>query len=523
MRSRILRAVIGVAGVVFVSKLLGLLREMVIARQFGTSAEYDVYLIGVMLPALLAGVLAFASYFLTVPYLTRLFTQTLETGAARTRVWSSFNVTVLVAILVTILTIFAAPWLMRFWGGGYDEARFAQVIFYSRMTAGIILLTTTEAFLRAALNARDVVTYPAAGLVLFNVIAVGTVLLFSERYGVGAIALGLIAGLLAQNLMLVVRALPSGLVPQFTTSFSGNDIRPLGAVAGLLILTELLNRSYFLIDRYFAPRFGDGIIAALNYSQVLVQLPDAIVGFSIASVLFPLFAEHSADNDEQKFSYLFHKAIIGGLLVAVPLAVLFFTNASDIIQLIFRRGQFDTRSTEMTAAVLRPYVPAIVALFAISTSIRACYAQGWVKQVLGLTLGALVLKFITTSFLSDWFGYPGISMATSVSQVTLSAALLWLVMRLARTSASLRLVSSIARLVVIGLICTVTMYFLNPAIGRIINSVAWSQALSRVVVSAACLGVIFSLLAWFSGFDGELRKFFAAGASSPDKPVSNGA
>lgn len=514
MKSRTIQVVASVAVVVFVSKVLGLLREMVIARQFGTSPDYDLYLLAVMLPALLAGVLGFASYYLAVPYLTRLFLKSPDDHAIRQGFWSLLNGTLVAGVALTVISVLVAPYVMRFWTAGFDDIQFARILFYSRVTAVIILLTTTEAALRAALNARSIVAFPSAGFILFNLVSIGTMLLFSRQFGAGAIAYGLIGGLLAQNIMLALRLWAGGLFPRFSANIVTTDTRLLFVTAGLLVITELVNRSYFLIDRYFAPTFGSGIISALNYGQVLVQLPDAIVGFSIASVLFPLFAEHSAEQDAARFSYLYQRAIIGGLLVAVPLAVFFYANAADLVQLLFRRGAFDSASTTMTAAVLRPYTPTIAALFIISTSIRACYAQGWTRHVLALAFFALLIKFAATPLLSEPLGYPGISAATTVSQVTLALALIWLVIAKAKVQNIPGFLSQLTRLGLIAGICAVILYFVNPALAHVCPGTDWLSAFGRVALSAICLAVLFIVLTSLSGFREYIRQMIFLGHRS---------
>ena len=90
--------------------------------------------------------------------------------------------------------------------------------------------------------------------------------------------------------------------------------------AVVLFAIEIFNRIYFLIDRYFALQFEDGVISSLNYSHVLIQLPEAVVGFAIGSVLFPHFSRTSI-SDLKRFASLFQKSIIGSLMLSIPLAI----------------------------------------------------------------------------------------------------------------------------------------------------------------------------------------------------------
>jgi len=508
MASGRLKAVFGVAGVVFLSKLLGLAREMVIADKFGTSAEYDLYLIAIILPALAYGVINFASFYLFVPYLTRKLeknTDALELGGWKTA-WSLFNFTFTGALVVTLIIILGAPLIMRIWAGDYAPEQFEMIIFYSRVTAFIVLLGISEAFLRAVLNVKKIFTYPAAGPIIFNFFSILCIILFSGKLSVGAIALGLMAGLFLQNVYLVLRLAGLKALGGFNLSFKYIDFRELMTMAGILILIELLNRSYFMIDRYFAPQFGEGIISALNYSQVLVQLPDAVVGFAIASVLFPLFSRTYDKNNLFRFNALYQKAVIGGLLVAVPLAAVFYINAGEIIHLIFYRGVFDTASLTKTAQVLKPYTPTIIALFVISTSLRACYGRGLARQVLVFTIILLVTKFLTTALLPLWFGYAGISAATSISQVGFAVLLFLLIIKRHRMESKGKFVFSIIKIFLAGIIGFVLVYYVNHIAGGYLVEMSRYTSVLKIAISSAAVLLFYGLPVYLFGFGDYIKE-----------------
>ena len=508
MASSRIKAVFGIAGVVFLSKILGLLREMVIADRFGTSADYDLYLIAIILPALAYGVVNFASFYLFVPYLTRAFERR-ENGpdvSGWKAAWPLLNVSLLAALAITVAMILGAPWLMKVWAGGFSPEQYETIVFYSRLTALMVVLGTSEAFLRAVLNVKKIFTYPAAGPIIFNLLSILCIAALAGKISVGAIAVGLLTGLLAQNIYLLFRLirLKTGKTYRFT--FDTGRMKALTATAGVLLLIELMNRSYFMIDRYFAPRFGEGIIAALNYSQVLVQLPDAVVGFAIASVLFPLFSRTADESDRARFNELYRKAIVAGMLTAAPLAVLFYADAAQIVHLIFYRGVFDFDSLEKTARVLRPYTPTIAALFIISTSVRACYGRGWARSVLWFTVLLLASKFAATALLPRWFGYPGISAATSLSQVGFALLLLALVVRRSRMEAWGRLAGQLVKIAAAGAVGLAgVLVFERMAGAALFEGFSRPTALLKIVLDGVVLAIIYGLLVYFMGF-GEYIK-----------------
>lgn len=498
--SRSLAAILGVAVVIFISKILGLGREVVVAERFGTSAEYDLYLIAVMLPALAYGVINFASFYLLVPYLTRTMETNRDSNAEWQPIWGLFNVSLLSALGVTLALILVAPYLMRIWAGEYLADDFARIVFYSRVTAAMVLLGTSEAFLRAILNVKRIYTWPAGGYIVENLFFIISVLLLAKVFSVGAIVIGLLGGMVAQNVYLLLRLTPMGALGRYTFSVGAEHLPVVLPTLTVLIVIELLNRSYFLFDRYVATEFGEGIISALNYSQVLVQLPDAIVGFAIASVVFPMFSGAETDQSRADMSETYRNAIVGGMLLTIPLATFFLLSASDLVQVIFLRGAFDATSLNMTASLLRPYTPTIIALFVISTSLRVAYGRGWAKAVLAFTVVALLIKASATFILPRAYGYEWITFATSMAFVTFASSLFVLcLLRLVRDQAR-NLLFDILKLFIAGAVAWVAGFWLAGVMTQAIEGTSFMSAIARLLVSGVIILGAFVAAAFALGF-----------------------
>ncbi len=501
--TRSIAAIVGVAGVVFVSKILGLGREMVVADRFGTSAEYDLYLIAVMLPALAYGIINFASYYLLVPQLTR-YLDTRPADSGWRTIWGLFNRSILLSVALSALIMLSAPLVMKIWAGEYGQSDYARIVHYARLVALMVVLGTSEAYLRALLNVRGIFTWPAGGYIVENSLFILSVLLFHSTLGIGAIVVGLLGGMVGQNLFLAARLIPSGGLARYRPSVSIDKMDGMMVTIFLLLAIELVNRSYFLFDRYVAADFGVGIISSLNYSQVLVQLPDAVVGFAIASVVFPRFAKTDNALNTDSVAILYRNAIVGGMLLTIPLAAFFLVNAADLIQVVFLRGRFDTDSVQMTATLLRPYTPTIVALFVISTSLRAAYGQGWVKQVLWIALVALMVKASATLLLPRLIGFQGITVATTLSQLILAVGLLWLcVSRINAPRSSL--LFAICRLLVAGLVSLGCGYLIANALASLWPDTGFLPALLRLSVSGLSILAAFLAASLILGF----RPYFA--------------
>ena len=509
MPGRLRTAIFSVAGIVLVSKALGFVREMVIADKFGTAAEYDLYLIAIMLPALAYGVLNYASFYFFVPYFSRTLGGSNDPTDGRGAIWPPMRMSVLVAVAVTAAIIVAAPYLMRIWAADYLAAEFSRIVFYSRVTAVIVVLGTVEAVVRAFLNVKNIYTYPAAGYIIFNALSILSVIFLHERFSVGAVAIGLVGGLLVQNAYLLCRLVSFKPTAASGRSAFGEGAGALMSAAGMLVLIELINRSYFLIDRYFAPQFGEGIVSALNYGQVLVQLPDAVIGFAIGAVVFPLFSSSLSKADYACFAAVYEKTISGALLLSVPLAVFLLTNAEDVVYFVFQRGAFTENSVSITAAVLRPYAPTVIALFIVSASIRACYAGGWQAQVFGFAVVLFVTKLAATWLLPRWLGYPGISAATSLAHAGYALLLLGFIVRKTRTGSTRPFVWRLGRILLAGGLSLLVIMLLQDFWPAGLNGAGRSLAVARMALSGAILATAYVALLWILGLGASLAELLS--------------
>jgi putative peptidoglycan lipid II flippase len=506
MSGRAAKAVFGVAGVLLISRLLGFVREIVIADIFGTSAQYDMYLLAIMLPALAYGVLNFASIYLFVPYLSRKMDASSgdDPSARWSDVWPATNMAVLTAFGVAAAIALLAPLLMRIWADNYLAADFDTIVFYCRLMAIMVVLGTTEAFMRAFLNVKRIFTYPAAGYIVFNVFCVLAIIVLNRQLSVGAIALGWLGGLFVQNLYLLARILSFKPFEKFVRTVFNKDTSAILATGSILIIIELINRSYFLIDRYIAPKFGEGVISALNYSQVVIQLPDSIIGLAIGAVVFPMFSQASGDSSERRFGDVYQKAVTGALFLAVPIAAFFFVNAGDLVYLLFHRGQFDMTSVQLTTTVLKPFTPSIVALFVISTSIRACYSGGWAKQVFIFAVIIFITKYAATILLPQWMGYAGITVATTIAHVGFAAFMTVFLTRRVPATDKPRFVFNVIMLLVVGVLAAAVTNYSNSLIAPLFTAGDIVDTTVKLVVSGLILLIVYWLCISFLG----MRKMF---------------
>ncbi|MEW5923926.1 MAG: lipid II flippase MurJ [Candidatus Zixiibacteriota bacterium] len=452
------QAILGVSGIVLISKLLGFVREMVIAERFGTSLEYDIFLIAIAAPIFFNVVIVRATNFLLVPFLSGKINKTGETDSSR-GTWGVINSLLAVVLFLILLIILLAPYLVRLIGPDLEGESLSNGIFYCRAISVLVLFGFAESMLRSALNVMKSFVYPAIGTIVLNIVAISTIYLFSGGLSVKAILLGLILGYFLQVIFLLIRVKYTGFFKNFRVQLFGPETVKVFSVGGAIIAVELLVSTYFLIDRYFASGLREGVVSALNYCSLLVNLPVSIIGFAIASVTFPYLSENSHIEGNSRFARVLHSALTLALVFGLPCGLFYLLFPQELTAAVFFRGAFDLYSLEITSKILITLAPYLVCLFVYTILIQACYSSGHQKTVFYVAVISVIMKGFLTWLLMGWMDYPGIGLATSIVQLFTVGMLSWILYHDGKLDEIKKLAVNIFKVVAASIPLLITGYY----------------------------------------------------------------
>lgn len=398
------------------SRVLGFVRDAVIAREFGASGATDAYLVAYTLPYALQAVLGVAFISVIVPIITAYLVKD-----DRTEAWRAmsiiFNWTVVILMGITILGMVLAPWLIKLLAPGFAGETFdltvslTRIIFPSIVFMGVGMLAT------GVLNANGVFGVPAFAPAFANIIVILSVLIFAGQYRVH----GLAAGTLAAFIGFLIIQLPYLQKLGFEWKWDWDKAHPAVKKAGATIfpitLAIAINQIYLAVNRIFASGLEPGSITALDFAYRLMALPLGIFVAAIATAIFPAFSRYAADNDKEGLA----KSLTTGMalvsLIAIPSAAGLMVIREPLIQVVFERGAFDAYATERTAAALWYFSLGLWAVGANTVVTRAYYALNMVRVPLILGLFCAMLNVLFSIALMPIFGHGGLALANSLSAI----------------------------------------------------------------------------------------------------------
>jgi len=491
------QATIGIALLVLISKGIGFLREIIIAYRFGTTIEYDVYLVAVSIPIALYSLFSYAFSNLFIPNYSQAVSG-VDKESGLKAVWADFNLSLLAATVAMLSLIALAPQIIRLIAPGFHAAHLPEAALIMRVSAVIIILAVFEAFFRSVLNAEKSFLIPAAGPILANAFIIGAIVFFGGSLSTHAILYGLVLGYLAQTLMVYVPFRKIKILDHFHVGFLRDHSGKFITAALIILIIESASQVYAIVDRYFASGMDAGVVSALGYTYLLIMLPVAIFAYALSTALFPYVTDAFVGQDRGRGAYLLTRGITVSLLLALPTTMILWVFSDEIVILLFRRGAFNMQSVVHTATLLKYMALGLSGQFIIWVMTRPYYAARKYGVLIAYVGVALATKTVISIIGVKSWGYIGLAVASSISY-TAAAALLLLSARrmLTRVDAGCILVYFIKVLIATaaGYFAARLMYGLTVAgqdgFGRL--AVGLSAAMAVTILAVLAVGYVLNI------------------------------
>ncbi len=340
------------------SRVLGLVRETVIATLFGASGLVSAFRIASSVPAmifdlLIGGMLSAA--------LVPVFSQVAE-EEGRPALWALFSrvaslIGVALAAVVLLLELLAPQiaWLL---GGGFEPELQAALARMIRFLAPAVLFFGLSGAVTGLLYALKQFTYPAFGAAVFNLGIVIAAPLLAGRLDAFSLALGVLLGSLFQ-LLIQVPGL-RGAKLRFSLDLSHPGLRRILALYLPIALGLIVSNLQIAIDRRLASSTGESSAAWMANATAIIQLPHGLVAVAISLAVLPTLSRLSAAGDLDGFRRTLGQGLRLVLVLIVPVTLGLLVLSKPIIALIFQHGAFSAHDTFQTTRALRYYLIGLI-------------------------------------------------------------------------------------------------------------------------------------------------------------------
>lgn len=515
MSKKLLKSGMIVSAMTLISRILGLVRDVVIANLLGAGASADLFFFANKIPNFLRRLFAegaFAQAF--VPVLTE-YDKT-KPRAEVTQLIAAVSGTL--GTIVTVITIlgvlgssvitamFGFGWFLEWYQGGAEAYKFELAADMLKITFPYLWFITFTALSGAILNTLGKFAVAAFTPVFLNIAIISCALFVSPHLAQPefGLAIGVFLGGAIQFLFQLPFMKKEGMLvkPKWDWHHPGVvKIRTLMIPALFGVSVSQIN---LLLDTFIASFLQTGSISWLYYSDRLLEFPLGLFGIAIATVILPSLSSSHVGKSEAQFAKTIDWGIRMVTLLGFPAMLGLIVLAEPMLRVLFMRGEFDMQDVSMASMSLFAYGSGLLSFMLVKVLAPGYYSRQDTKTPVKFGIIAMVSNMGLNIIFAIPFGYVGLAIATSLS-ATLNAFLLWFgLYRGGVYQQQEETVSVLLRIVIAGLLMAALVLYINPELAQWTQFTLFESAYRLFALIA--LAVISYLLA--AGFMGlRIRHF----------------
>ncbi|MDP2829565.1 MAG: murein biosynthesis integral membrane protein MurJ [Sulfuricellaceae bacterium] len=389
----LLKALATVGSMTLLSRVLGFVRDTIIARAFGAGIATDAFFVAFKLPNLLRRLFAEGAF--SQAFVPILAEYKNKQGHEATRDLVDHVATLLALILfvVSVIGILAAPVVVYLSAPGFadESAKFDLTVQLLRYIFPYIFFISLVSLASGVLNTYSRFAVPAFTPALLNLSFIGCALWLTPYMNPPVLALAvavLLGGILQLGLQLPFLA-KIGLLPRWRLNLKDEGVWRILKLMGPAVLGVSVAQISLLINTIFASFLDTGSVSWLYYADRLMEFPTALLGVALGTILLPSLAKHYADDDPQQFSSLLDWGLRLTLILALPAALGLAMLAVPLISTLFFYGKFSLHDLWMTREALMAYSAGLLGLIMVKILAPGFYARQNIKTPVKIALFTL--------------------------------------------------------------------------------------------------------------------------------------
>jgi putative peptidoglycan lipid II flippase len=428
----LLRALATVSGMTLVSRILGFVRDALIARLFGAGLATDAFFVAFRIPNLLRRLFAegaFSQAF--VPILAEYKTRNGQ-GETRLLVDRVASVLTLALLGVSAIGILTAPWIIYVSAPGFSAMpeKFDLTVAMLRITFPYLLFISLVSLSGGILNTWSRFAVPAFTPTLLNLSFIFCALVLAPYFHPPVLVLAwavLLGGVLQLALQLPYLA-RIGMLPRARPGFTDPGVRRVLKLMGPAVFGVSIAQVSLLINTIFASFLANGSVSWLYYADRLMEFPTGMLGVALGTILLPSLSKYYSSDAAEQYSRLLDWGLRLTLLLALPAAVALALLAVPLISTLFRYGEFSVQDVWMTRQALVAYSIGLLGLILVKVLAPGFYARQNIRTPVKIAVITLVATQLMNLALIGPLKHAGLALAIGLG-ACLNAGLLYYKLR----------------------------------------------------------------------------------------------
>ena len=391
----LLKALAKVGSMTFVSRILGFVRDTLIARVFGAGMLSDAFIVAFKIPNLLRRISAegaFSQAF--VPILAEYKSQRSfeETQGLVNRVATWLAI---ILVIVTLLGMLAAPLIVSLIAPGFraDLTKMQLTVELLRITFPYIFFISLVSMAGGVLNTYNRFGIPAFTPVWLNVSMIAAVLFFADHFAepIKVLAWAVFIGGFLQLVFQIPFLKEIGLLPKFDIRRDDEGVWRILKLMGPAVLGVSIAQVSLILNTIFASFLVTGSVSWLYYADRLMEFPTGVLGVALGTILLPSLSKAFASKDESEYSQLLDWGLRLTFILAAPAAVALAVLAAPLVTALFYYGKFTPLDVAMTQQALIAYSIGLLGLILVKILAPGFYARQNIKTPVKIGVFTLVI------------------------------------------------------------------------------------------------------------------------------------
>ncbi len=474
--------------ITLIVKTLGLLRDIIFANYYGTGYVATAFFTSTRIPTQLVDIiLSSAIVSIFVPVFNEIL-QKSNKEKANDFANNFINIISVLSAIIAIFGIIFAPQIVKLLAGGFDDKTYELTVNLIRITFPMIIFTSIAFSFVGFLQSYGEFNIPSMISGISNLIIILFLIFFRENFGIQGVAFCMVFAWLWQVLIQLPFAKKYGY--KFKPSFKIKDenIKRVFMLAIPVIISTAVLPINNLVSTRIASGISESAISILEYAYKLYLVISGVFTYAIGNIIFPELSRNNADNSKEKVINLIHKAIKILSFLLIPLTVGIMIYRTDIIKIIYERGEFTRESTLMTSSTLLFYSIGILGSGFVEIMNKSFYAKQDTKSPLKVGIIVIILNIALSIIFGKVMSYNGLALATSLSTIINAVILIIMANKKEEGIINKDVIKSIFKMLLCSIIMGVVVFYTNKILLKSLNE-GFLNDVIRIMIGAI-LGIM---------------------------------
>jgi len=398
------------------SRVIGFLREMMIAAFFGAKKFTDSYVVASAIPGILAGLVSGALASVFIPIYAELNEKKGRDEAEKFARIIFYDL-LLILIIITAISYLISPAIISILAPGFNEETKSLTINFTYIMLPAIIFWGTYGIITGFYNSRKSFVIPNIAGITGSIFYIVLIFLFHNKIGAYILSWGYLVNVIVQYFLLIPFLKKIGFNLKIEIGFKNEGFKKALHLIIPIFIGQSIGILNMAVDRIFGSYLPEGSISALNYASRIYQLPLNLFVNALATAIYTDLSFNAQSEDLSQFKNSLEKGLRAVLFFTIPSTLGFIFLAKPIVQLAFERGAFDFIATKRTSESLIFYSIGLVFMAVNTILVRGFFALHDTKTPVKNSIIALLCNIILNIIFIKPLAHMGLALATSLASI----------------------------------------------------------------------------------------------------------